>query len=705
MPVVENIIKNTERRYAQRHESRETAKEKLRSGEILQANSARRLEARLDHLKLNPGAVRAIVDKGLDVAAIPIAGRGAATDTIALERLIGTSDLVPVSFIELAFLVSKSVGRIAILTSAGQTLGYGTGFMISPKLIMTNNHVLSSASAAASSVVEFNYQIGLDGRLKAMESFSLAPEQFFLTDVDLDYTLVAVQPPQTSADLAFLGWNRLIAEPGKAIIGEFLNIVQHPNGEPKQMALRENELVDVLDNFLHYQTDTAPGSSGSPVFNDQWEVVALHHSGVPKRDRDGNILARDGKIWEEWMGEQRIDWIANEGVRISRIVQHIQDQRLTPDQDRLRDEALNLEPRKEVDMARVQSPQITHGAIADKDEASITWTIPLNVTVRLGGTDVAQAIPQPGRTATTTVPMPMQPPLPVPSTAEAPRVREALEELERGRTRPYYDAEKDNQDKAKYYAGVDLDQDGTSLFRKLNRLLIETHTDFMEYEPSSHLYPWIDLHDDRKLRSIYSGQVFEPEQLIREDFRISAERTIRLRELLATESFGGAERLAEELDLLEASLPYNCEHVVPQSWFKKKQPMRGDLHHLFACGSRCNSFRGNHAYYDFPDFEEAFMDNCGKREENKFEPHNGKGAASRATLYFLLRYPGEINSNSKELSLDRLKTLIAWHQQFPVTEYERHRNFAIFEKQGNRNPLIDFPELAQKIDFQLGFGT
>ena len=64
------------------------------------------------------------------------------------------------------------------------------------------------------------------------------------------------------------------------IKGEYVNIVQHPNGEPKQLALRENQLVDVLENFLHYQTDTAPGSSGSPVFSDEWEVVALHHSGV-----------------------------------------------------------------------------------------------------------------------------------------------------------------------------------------------------------------------------------------------------------------------------------------------------------------------------------------------------------------------------------------------------------------------------------------
>jgi len=43
-------------------------------------------------------------------------------------------------------------------------------------------------------------------------------------------------------------------------------------------------------------------------------------------------------------------------------------------------------------------------------------------------------------------------------------------------------------------------------------------------------------------------------------------------------------------DTVEAMLPYKCEHVVPQSWFAKAEPMRRDLHHLFACESRCNKF-------------------------------------------------------------------------------------------------------------------
>ncbi len=80
----------------------------------------------------------------------------------------------------------------------------------------------------------------------------------------------------------------------------------------------------MLDNFVHYRTDTSPGSSGSPVFNDQWEIVALHHSGIPKKDSQGRILATNGAVWNQSMGADKIHWIANEGIRISKILRHIQ---------------------------------------------------------------------------------------------------------------------------------------------------------------------------------------------------------------------------------------------------------------------------------------------------------------------------------------------------------------------------------------------
>ncbi len=127
--------------------------------------------------------------------------------------------------------------------------------------------------------------------------------------------------------------------------------------------------------------------------------------------------------------------------------------------------------------------------------------------------------------------------------------------------------------------------------------------------------------------------------------------------------------------------------------------MRGDLHHLFACESGCNSFRGNFPYFDFADYEEVVRQACGRREAEGFEPGAGKGPVARATLYFLLRYPGLVGDAEQELSPDRLELLLTWHEQDPVSEYERHRNFAIAEIQGNRNPLIDYPDWARRLDF------
>lgn len=283
---------------------------------------------------------------------------------------------------------------------------------------------------------------------------------------------------------------------------------------------------------------------------------------------------------------------------------------------------------------------------------------------------------------------------------------DALVELALAATRVYYDAIADAQVRTEYYAGITPHLKPADSYEALHRLLCISHVVQPAYKPSKYVYPWVDLHPDLKVHSIYSGVAYEPEYLIRDDFRIHEARTAHIRALFMRGIADNAAELQMELDLLDAALPYNCEHSVPQSWFAKQEPMRGDLHHLFACESNCNSFRGNHAYYDFPDFERVIRSNCGKREANRFEPasHMGKGAVARATLYFLLRYPGMIATAGGEFDAERLPLLLTWHQQSPPDEYEMHRNAAIFAIQGNRNPLIDFPDWAEQIDFRMGFG-
>jgi len=241
---------------------------------------------------------------------------------LAQERIMGKSDLMSINYLQLGFLAAFSVCRVIVKKSNGGTAGYGTGFMISPSLFMTNNHVISAEDLAVNSIVEFNYQFDEFGEPAQSFLFRLRPVDFFKTNSVLDYTIVAVNPVSTKNNkkLKDFGYLKLFEEPGKALITEHLSIIQHPNGDYKQIAIRENRLVEVKGDFVTYVTDTAPGSSGSCVLNDQWQVVALHHSGVPRKDGQGRWLKKDGTVWKNGEDDSLIDWISNEGVRISSIV-------------------------------------------------------------------------------------------------------------------------------------------------------------------------------------------------------------------------------------------------------------------------------------------------------------------------------------------------------------------------------------------------
>ncbi len=593
------------------------------------------------------------------ITAQQVGGAAAELANLRFERVLKDNDLISVSFLEGGFKAARTVARIKVKSAAGTTLGYGTGFMVSPRILLTNHHVLPTIAAASPSSAEFDYRETAAGLSAVPREFQLRPDWFFCASDKLDCALVAVEPKSTDGtDLATAyGWNRLIAEEGKVRVGEMLNIIQHPGGEPQQVALRANQLKDVLEEFLHYQTDTAPGSSGSPVFNDQWEIVALHHSGVPSRDLDGHILADDGSLWKSSMGEHRIGWISNEGVRISRVLAWLKSQATTPAADSFIAEVLN-------------PPQPESENIAEK------------------------------------TPAPAPPPRPavrpaVPSHLQAD-LTAALARLQAAESLPYYDLQKDQIDRNNFYAGISWNHSPDANFTILSKLLGERHHTKASYKPLVEVYPWVDLHPDRKLRSIYSGRVFEAEEFIRMDLEVEAARQARLPELLARQHLT-PESPGLPLDALEAELPYNCEHVVPQSWFSKREPMRGDLHHLFACESGCNTFRGNIPFYDFPPTDEVVLSECGRREPGRFEPESGKGAVARATLYFLLRYPALIGDSTSEFPKDRLEILLRWHHEYPVTDYELHRNQAIFARQGNRNPIIDFPDRVNQIEFTKGF--
>ncbi|HWR32143.1 MAG TPA: DNA/RNA non-specific endonuclease, partial [Chitinophagaceae bacterium] len=247
----------------------------------------------------------------------------------ALERAIGKNDSVYSNFVELINEAKRKVGRI-VLKQGSKTNGYATGFMVSEKLMLTNWHVFKSENDVAESEVQFFYELDTRGNPGQPVSFKLNREEFFYAFKELDYCLVAVDTTDVTGTVSLSSIGYIYLDPALGKLGnegeESLNIIHHPDGDFKQLSIRENLFTKIMPTTIWYESDTAQGSSGSPVFNDQWQVVGLHHMGVPRRneqgdylDKKGNIIPRDGNN----IDVSRIHWIANEGIRISVILKDI----------------------------------------------------------------------------------------------------------------------------------------------------------------------------------------------------------------------------------------------------------------------------------------------------------------------------------------------------------------------------------------------
>jgi hypothetical protein len=196
-------------------------------------------------------------------------------DSEQLEIITGKqSTLLPISFLELGLERSKAIARMDL----GKR-GIGSGFLIGNDLLLTNNHVLEDKTQARSAKAQFNYQRTLSGLNASYDEYDLDPDGLFKTSVDDDWTAVKVKPKQGKP--AGERWGSLKLSEQDPKVDDFTIIIQHPSGGPKQIALYHNVIafIDSANHFVQYLTDTEPGSSGSPVFDTNWNVIALHHSG------------------------------------------------------------------------------------------------------------------------------------------------------------------------------------------------------------------------------------------------------------------------------------------------------------------------------------------------------------------------------------------------------------------------------------------
>ncbi|MCH8899181.1 MAG: trypsin-like peptidase domain-containing protein [Acidobacteria bacterium] len=301
------------------------------------------------------------IDVGSEVG-VGEEGRVELSELALVERIIEANNLLPVHFLTEGAALQGAVGKV-VVSPPGWS---GTGFMVSPSLFMTNNHVIRNETDADNARVKLNYQFDHNGNDQQVDEYQADPASFFHTSPSLDYTIVRLEPkariqrisrgpliPAAAAAETLVeqgAFERVIADggdlgPGSGAAveptvvgrigrippwwlihagakwgfiplrdtiayapGQRLNVIQHPRGRRKEVALQSNTVTNIFTNHVRYSTDTEPGSSGSPVLNNSWDLVAIHHA-AGSQDGTG-------------------DWLDNQGVRIDKIVADLRSQLL-----------------------------------------------------------------------------------------------------------------------------------------------------------------------------------------------------------------------------------------------------------------------------------------------------------------------------------------------------------------------------------------
>jgi endonuclease G, mitochondrial len=223
-----------------------------------------------------------------DAAAVP----EAKTTLERPERVIVSDDRLPYTWLAAGVRTGESVLKLEVpryfgdapQLKHGEPVTFaGTGWIVAPNIVMTCRHVIEAREygEAPPTAQELKLQalatrivVGFDSA--ASPTSVLTTSALLFEDRTLDVALLEIKEPSQLRPLT-LRKTAVELQPKQKLA---VNIIQHPFGKYKRLGFRNNTLSDAGELVLRYFTDTDPGSSGSPLCDDEWRVIGIHRASV-----------------------------------------------------------------------------------------------------------------------------------------------------------------------------------------------------------------------------------------------------------------------------------------------------------------------------------------------------------------------------------------------------------------------------------------
>ena len=217
-----------------------------------------------------------------------------------LERILGADRYLSLTWYRTGLQRCRAVARVQ--TTEDESVG--TGFLVAgpalhpdlpPLVLVTNGHVVPEELDPVNALVAFH---GLDDDPRRRSRFRATRQCWYQPSAGdgLDTTLLELDAyPRDVIPVPLAS-----TLPPRPLRHRRAYVIGHPGGSSQpQFSLQDNILLDYDRRVLHYRSPTEGGSSGSPVFDDAWRLIGLHHSGgtrMPQLNNAGGTYAANEGI-------------------------------------------------------------------------------------------------------------------------------------------------------------------------------------------------------------------------------------------------------------------------------------------------------------------------------------------------------------------------------------------------------------------------